>query len=130
MSSPLHPLSASPSLASPLPPAAHGTHTANRPHRDTHTADATLPPETLQRLGAFRRLLDQPEFTTDFLQGLEQERRADLAALPDNATEPALRRAFLRWKQSLEIGADVASFVTAVETQLAGGAERGVGSTL
>ena len=101
------------STAQPPPPPTRGA----QDFANTLRSPA-LPPETLKRFAALRRLLELSEFNSEFLPGLEAERREELACLPDNAPEPDLRRAFLRWKHALEIGRDVQAFVTTVEAEL------------
>ncbi len=118
--SPPSPSTPQSTTAQPLPTRAAQT-TAN-------LAGPTLPPETLRRLSALRRLLDLPEFNSEFLPGLEAERRDELAGLPDNAPDADLRRAFLRWKHALEIGRDVQAFVRTVEEELVRG-KRAVGAS-
>lgn len=79
----------------------------------------SLPPETLRRFGAFRKLLSLPEFRDEFLPGLRAERLEYLQNLPDEVAEQTLRLAFVRWKHACEIGTDMQQFVDLVEKRLA-----------
>lgn len=73
----------------------------------------------MRRLAAYRRLLENRDFTDEFLPGFVALAREHAEGLKDDAADAALRRAKIRLNHAQELETEMRQFVADIEARLA-----------